>query len=373
LRILVWGTYDISKPRVRLLLDGLRDKGVIVAEEHADIWKDIRDKGMLSRGQLARAALRWLTAMPRLIKRYLSSPDHDVVLVPYLGLFDVMVLAPFCKWRRKPIAWDIFISGYDTVINDRQLLHRTHPLALALYACEWCVSRIVACPFLDTDAHAARFEVLMHLPAGRVGSVPLGTDVTRFTPSSTPRPIHRPLRVFFYGQYIPLHGLETVIRAADLLARSGTEVQWELAGAGQELDRITALIASLNVTSVRQLGWVSPSSLPDRMRKADVGLGIFGTSGKALTVVPNKVYEMSAAQLPIVSADTAAMARFAQGHPWIRLVPGGSPDALASCIRAIASQTEWGDSRPMPIVGSSEVASSLLAMLSDRNSAATEG
>jgi glycosyltransferase involved in cell wall biosynthesis len=363
-RVLIWGSYDISKPRVRLLVKGLRDAGVLVDEVHADIWAGVRDKGILSRCQLLRAGLRWLLAMPGLIKRYLFAPAHDVVLVPYLGLFDVLILAPFSKLRRKPIAWDIFISGYDTVVNDRRLLNGAHPLALALYACEWCASRLAAYPFLDTGAHAARFETLMHLPAGRVGSVPLGTDVTRFTPAATQHVIHRPLRVLFYGQYIPLHGLETVIRAADLLARSGIAVQWELVGAGQELARITALIASLNVTSVRQLGWVSPSSLPDRMRAADVGLGIFGTSGKALTVVPNKVYEMSAAQLPIVTADTPPMAFFAQGHPWIRLVTPGSPDALASCIREIATQTDWGKSPPMPIVGSSEVATSMLAMLS---------
>lgn len=363
MRILVWGSYDTSKPRVRLLLEGLRDRGLIAGEVHVDLWAGVRDKGTLSAQQVLSAAFRWLRALPWLIWEYVTAPAHDIVLVPYLGLFDVLVLAPFALWRRRPIYWDIFISGYDTVVNDRRLLSRRHPLALALYVLEWLAGRAAMRSFLDTRTQAERFEKLMHLSAGSIGAVPLGTDITSFTGDAVPRHIHFPLRVFFYGQFIPLHGIETIVRAACILEREGVPVTWELAGVGQESDRIGSLIESLRLRSVHLLGWLDASTLPARLHEADVGLGIFGTSGKALTVVPNKVFEMAAAQTPIICGDSPAMREFSGGHPWIRLVPPGSPGALADAVRELAALSRWPDAPPMPTIGPDQVADAFLALL----------
>jgi hypothetical protein len=38
LRVLCWGTYDTSKPRTRILRDGLRAAGATVQECHAPVW-----------------------------------------------------------------------------------------------------------------------------------------------------------------------------------------------------------------------------------------------------------------------------------------------------------------------------------------------
>ena len=367
MRILVWGSYDTSKPRVRLLLEGLRSRGVIVGDVHADIWTGVRDKGTLSTRQVLGAGFRWLRALPWLAWKYVTAPAHDIVLVPYLGLFDVLVLAPFALWRRKPVYWDIFISGYDTVVNDRRLLRRRHPLALALYTLEWLASRFATRSFLDTRAHANRFEKLMHLSAGSIGAVPLGTDTTLFSSPAIPRRIHCPLRAFFYGQFIPLHGIETIVRAACILERDGVPVTWELAGVGQESDRTASLIASLQLHSVHLLGWLDASTLPAKLRAADVGLGIFGTSGKAMTVVPNKVFEMAATQTPLICGDSPAMREFAAAHPWIRLVHPGSPEALAETVRELATLPRWPDAPPMPTIGPTQVADAFLAMLPPTN------
>jgi glycosyltransferase involved in cell wall biosynthesis len=345
---------------VRLLLEGLRQNDVEFHELHADVWSGVRDKGTLSLTEQLRAAGRWLAAMPRLLGAYLAAPAHGAVLIPYPGLFDLLVLTPFVRWRRTPVIWDLFISPYDTVVNDRGLVGRWHPVALALYAAEWLASRLASRLFLDTAAHARRFEVLMGLPAGRVGAVPLGTDPERFPQRAAPPTVHEPLRILFYGQYIPLHGLETVVRAAKLVEDAGMTVDWEFAGTGQEHARITALIGSLGVRSVRQVGWVSPSELPARIHAADAGLGIFGTSAKARTVVPNKVYEIAATQTPIITGDTPAMREFAPGHPWVLRTPPGDAAALAACVASIVAAGSWPDAPPLPVVGPRDVGAAFL-------------
>jgi glycosyltransferase involved in cell wall biosynthesis len=353
--LLVWGTYDTTKPRVRLLLEGLRAAGIAHDEAHADIWTGVRDKGTLTRREQLAAAWRWCRAQPALVAAFLRAPTPRAVLVPYLGLFDLLVLAPFARWRRVPIIWDLFLSPWDTVVHDRGMVGRWHPVAILLYASEWLASRLATRLFLDTAAHARRYEGLMGLPEGRVGAVPLGTDPARF-PARPARPaVHKPLRVLFYGQYIPLHGLGTIVRAAKLLDERGAAVRITLVGGGQEEPRIRALIAELGVGVVEQRGWVPVEELPALIHDADVGLGIFGTSGKAVTVVPNKVYELAATQTPIVTGDTPAMREFAPGHPWVLRVPPGDPAALAACLEGIVATGGWPEAPPLPVVGPREV------------------
>jgi glycosyltransferase involved in cell wall biosynthesis len=353
--LLVWGTYDISKPNVRMLLAGIRAAGIEVVELHDDIWAGVRDKGTLSAGEQLRAAWRWMRAMPALVGLYLRAPAHGAVLVPYLGLFDLLVLAPFARWRRDPVIWQVFISPWDTAVNDRRMLSRWNPAAMMLYAAEWLAARLATRLFIDTAAHARRIEAILGLERGRIGHVPLGTDPSRFPPRSGKPVIHSPLRVLFYGQYIPLHGLETIVRAAKLVEEAGVAVEWELVGAGQEQSRITSLITALAVKSVRQVGWVTPDELPARIHACDVGLGVFGTSGKALTVIPNKAYEIAATQTPLISGDSPAMQEFAPGHPWVHRTTPGDPQALADRVIAIARQPAWPDAPPMPIVGPREI------------------
>jgi hypothetical protein len=43
-RLHFWGTYDLGKPRTRMLLEGLRPTGVEVTEIHADVWSAHPDK-----------------------------------------------------------------------------------------------------------------------------------------------------------------------------------------------------------------------------------------------------------------------------------------------------------------------------------------
>ena len=40
-RLVFWGTYDLGKPRVRILLRGLRENGVDIIECHEPVWAGI--------------------------------------------------------------------------------------------------------------------------------------------------------------------------------------------------------------------------------------------------------------------------------------------------------------------------------------------
>lgn len=336
LKILFWGTYDLSKPRNRILLRGLREAGAALDECHEPVWERVRDKGVLKPRELLGHLLRAVWSYPRLILRFLRAPVPDVLLVGYLGQLDVLVLWPFARLRGVPVVWDQFISLHDTVVEDRGKLSRRHPLALLLYAWEWIACRAVDCVLMDTSAHAAHVRETFGLASDRVQSVWVGAETEKFQEQAiTGEPRGGPLKALFYGQFIPLHGVDTIVRAAQMLVDEG--VEFLLIGTGQEEARIREYLATTRSSNVEWKTWVEYESLVEYIHRADVCLGIFGASGKAARVIPNKVFQIVSARRPLVTRDSPAIREMFRGdEAGLWLVPPGDPQALADTLRELA-------------------------------------
>lgn len=362
-RIVFWGTYDVGKPRVRLLLDGAKRAGFEVIECHQDVWRGVEDKSQVRqlRHRIARLT-RWVIAYPSLLRRYLRLPEHAAVVVAYPGALDVVMLWLVVRFRRVPIVWDVFFSLYDTIVRDRRLMPAWWPPALALYALEWLAARAATRLFLDTRTHAAYFSRLFGCDAGAVGVVPVGTEEETFTTAeSDPTAIsdeadRATFTVLFYGQFIPLHGLDVVVEAAELVGRETRDVRWVIIGRGQEAARIDARLSASRSANVRRIEWVPYAELSRWIRQADVCLGIFGTSQKAHNVVPNKVYQALAMGRRVVTSDTPAQRELlAYGAaPWLTMVSPGNAKALAEAVLRLSRER-----RPVTdarvVVGAEEV------------------
>jgi len=338
LRIVLWGTCDMGKPRVRILLDGLHANGIEVIECRADVWSGILDKSQVKgMGRWLRLLARIALAYPVLLWRYLRLPPHDWVLLGYPAIPDIFAIRLFASLRRVPVALDWFLSAYDTVVMDRRIVGRHHPLAWGLWAIEWLAVRLADRVFMDTKTHAARMERLFGLRSGRCGRVWVGVEDGVFHRS--PDVAHGtsgPLQVLFYGQFIPLHGVPTIIEAARLLRDA--PIQWLLIGRGQEASRTRAMLDADPLPRLRWLEWVDYQDLTRHIQAAGLCLGIFGTSDKAASVIPNKVFQVLASGKPVVTRDSPAIRELLDGDAWSdALVPAGDPAALAAAVKAHVS------------------------------------
>ena len=332
MRVVYWGTYDTGKPRNRIMIQGLRENGIEVIECHADVWKGVEDKSQVFRwSQRLRVLIIWLSRYPRLIWRYLQLPKHDAVIVGYMGHIDVLILWLFAKLRRVPIIWDVFISLYNTAVEDRNLVAQNHPLARFLFAWEWTACRAADILVLDTQAHAdyftQRFKVLPH----RTGVVFVGAETSAFPqmPKTTGmKAPNEPLTVLFYGQFIPLHGIETIIRAAQ---QAETEpIQWILIGRGQMESKIRNMIQAHSLQKLKWIPWVPYEKLVQWIHRADICLGIFGNSDKAARVIPNKIFQLLSSGKPLITRDSPAIRELLSPEmPGVFLVPPATPTALA--------------------------------------------
>ncbi|MDA8584997.1 glycosyltransferase [Rhodobacteraceae bacterium] len=342
-RVLFWGTYDLSKARTRILRNGLKETDTDLVEIHAEVWPNHADKSQMGVRTLAIALIRALLWYPVLITRFLRSPADAVVIVPYLGALDVLVLWPFAKLRGQDIVWDMFLSLYDTVVNDRHMVSRHGPAANLLWAVEWLAARAADKVLLDTEAHADYIAELFGLTADKTAAVPVGAELEQFPRLDPAIPDNSRPKVLFYGQLIPLHGIETILAAA--LSARGQGIDWHIIGTGQDRPKLEAALANKDARHVTWEEWLPYTSLVDAIAASDICLGIFGASRKAASVVPNKVYQsLFAGRAVITRASPAIIETFTPGQG-LTLVPHSDPDALLDAIER--SQAEGY--APMPL------------------------
>jgi glycosyltransferase involved in cell wall biosynthesis len=152
--------------------------------------------------------------------------------------------------------------------------------------------------------------------------------------SAVPSSAAGALKVIFFGLYTPLQGAPVIGRALGLL--TGEPIEVTMVGTGQ--DEAETRAAAAGNRAVTWLDWVPSGELPGLVAAHDVCLGIFGTSGKALRVVPNKVFQGLAAGCAVVTSDTAPQRRAIDGAALF--VPPGDPEALAAALRALAADRE---------------------------------
>ena len=329
-----WGTYDREYPRNRILMAGLRASRVEVRECHFRLWRDTSQKlrharsGWLKPGLLLRFARAYLS----LTARFLTSPRPDFLFVGYSGHFDVFPAWVLSRLRRVPLIFDAFLSLYDSLVLDRDAVARDGVKARFLAWVDRNACRLADRVLLDTQAHAEFFSEAFGLPAEKFWVLPIGADDRVFHPEAALPRNGRPYTVLHFGRYIPLHGLETVVRAARLLEENGVACRFLMVGNGEERSKIEALAGQLGARSLEFRGAEPPDRLAATFREADLCLGIFGETGKAARVVPNKVYEAMAAGKPVITGDSPAAREFLTDGVDCLLCRRGDPGALAEAI-----------------------------------------
>lgn len=328
MQVLGFGTYDVrTHPRVGILLDGLRAAGHEVCELNVPLGLDTAARvDMLRRPHRLGSLLgRLLRCWALLAWRARRGPARstDIVLVGYLGHFDVLLARRL--FLRAPIVLDHLIFAADTAVD------RGHSGAVRgrlLGALDRAALRAADLVLLDTAEHAA---LVPERDRAKALVVPVGA------PESwrAARTQHRPgdtLRVVFFGLFTPLQGAPVVGEALGLLAGEAA-VSAMMIGSGQDLERTRAAAAPNRRIEWRD--WVAPGQLPALVAGADVCLGIFGTSVKALRVVPNKVFQGAAAGCAIVTSDTPPQRRLLAEAAVF--VPPGDPAALAAALTQLAA------------------------------------
>jgi glycosyltransferase involved in cell wall biosynthesis len=198
---------------------------------------------------------------------------------------------------------------------------------------EWAC-RLADAVVVDTDAHADHFATDLGTPRRKLHRLWVGADDDLMRPR--PQVEHDDFRVVVYASFIPLHGLEHVVRAAEILEARKEPVAIDVIGSGATERDVRELATELGVRSVSFVGRRSLEELPEWMARSDLCLGIFGTSPKARRVIPNKVFDALACARPVLTADTPAVRELLRPGTDVWVCPPGDPVAIADAIGSLS-------------------------------------
>lgn len=335
MRICYFGTYERDYPRNALLIEALQRAGVTVYACHSPVWELQRDKSGVYRGMAAvLTILRLLLAYLRLAVQYVRLPRHDLVIVGYVGQFDMPLAWLLARLRAVPLVFNPLVSLYDTFCDDRGLVKPDSAAGRALHWLDRLACRLADAVLIDTDRHRQYFHEVLGVPQAKLRVVPVGADDRVFVPLPARAPDDL-CRVLFVGKLIPLHGVETILRAADLLRDEA--FQFTIVGSGQEAGLVQRLCAELQLGNVTQINWVEYAELPATYARADICLGVFGGSQKAARVIPNKAFQALACARPLITADTPAIRDELLPDADLLVCRPEDPAALAAQIRRLTA------------------------------------
>jgi glycosyltransferase involved in cell wall biosynthesis len=333
LRVLYFGTYDRHYSRNRILIDGLRLAGADVAECHVPLWSDTDDKVRAASGGLLSTVWRVLCAYAALMRAYWPwRHSYDVMVLGYTGQIDVFPARVLTWLARRPLVLDVFISLYLTTFE------RGLPAQKLLRWIEMVAYQLPDLLLVETAEYQKWMVTTFRLQGRPFFSVPLGADSRRFA-SPPPRCPDGVFRVLYYGKYIPLHGVEYIIRAAGLL-RAFPDIVFEMVGRGPTRPGAERLARELGLECISFIDWIEPDQLPEYVGRADVLLGVFADSVQSTCIVPNKVYEGLALGRPVVTGDSPTTRNRLRHRENAYLVERCNPQALADAILELRADSE---------------------------------
>lgn len=315
-----FGGYDPNYPRNRNIILGLRKNGVRVLECNS------RQKFFSGR-------------YFELLKRYFGLKIRpDILLVGFAGHSDVPLAWVIGKLFGVKVVFDSFISLYNTQVEDRKYLSSHSWKARGYYYFEKFIGNLSDLILLDTNAHIQYFVKTFGLPKNKFVRVFVGTDEDLFKPRKTVKE-NNLITVGFHGYYLPLHGVEYIILAAEKLKKEN--IKFKLIGRGPDKEKCVRLAKDRNIFNIEFLEPIPYQQLPEFITSVDIYLGgPYGGNAKSLMVIPNKVYEALACGKPVIVGENPAMKELLSDQINCWMVKQTDPKALAQAIKYLSKHNK---------------------------------
>lgn len=322
MKVLFFGIYDLDDPtaaRTRIFLKGLKELEIEVIECNVKI-----------------RSLRRYTA---LLKEYFKKKEnYDIMFVAYAGAQLVMPLAKILAvFSRKKIVIDPISSFYDSMILDRGIYGKRSLRAAYYYFLDWFSGVAANLIIFDTNENAAYFSKTFHIKKNKFRRIFIGADEDVLKPDGALNN-NKNFTVHFHGYFIPLQGIEHIIKAAKILENES--IIFNIIGKGQTYKEIFSMAESLKLKNINFIGTMPFFELPKYISDSDAVLGIFGGTDKAKRVIPHKVYDALAMKKPVITMRSPAIHELFFDRENLILVNPADADDLAKKILELKNNPE---------------------------------
>jgi len=316
MKLCYFGIYNPSYSRNRVIIKGLKKNGVHIVE--CNVYSS-------STSRLP-SVMKYTPKFIRLIKKHIEL-DYDAMIIGHPGQH-VMPVVRFLT--KKPRVLNVLV-GYHEFFPERKPIKEWSIKAKALHYLDKKSFKWADLVLADTKQHINYFRHTLGLKKNKFLRVFVGTDDEVFHPISIEKN-HNDFIVMFWGTFIPVHGVQHIIKAAKLL-EVYKDIKFEIVGFGEAFESVKKLHERLRISNVTfHTQWVPYEQLPNYIAKADVCLGIFGGTPLAMRVVPNKAYEALAMQKPLLTGSSPGVKEVLTSTENCILCEMANPEALAQSI-----------------------------------------
>lgn len=170
----------------------------------------------------------------------------------------------------------------------------------------------------------------------RIEVIPMGVDLSRFTPRPPSADATAPLRVLTVCRLVPEKGVEDLVVAARLLADRGVDILVTFAGSGPEAGRLAEMARTLGVADrIVFRGGVPYDEIPRLHAEADVFVLASAPRATWQEQFGFAIVEAMASGLPVLAGDSGSLDDVV-GDPEQLFTPQ-YPDRLADALQRLAA------------------------------------
>ncbi|WP_340817892.1 glycosyltransferase family 4 protein [Methanolobus sp. WCC4] len=279
----------------------------------------------------------YMFRLPNVVIRYLLNfKKYDILFVGFYGQLLVPIVRLF---SRKPIIFDAFISTYDTLCFDRKKFKPNSIIGRITYYIDKLSCSLADKIILDTNAHIDYFIDTFGLSKNKFQRIFVGANEEIFYPRQIENDSDKFI-VFYYGTFLPLQGIEYLVRAAKLLENED-DIKFIVVGSGMETDKIIRLSNELQNKNIEFIDWIPYQELPLKIAEADVCLGgHFSNVDKAKRVIAGKTFQFIAMKKPVIVGDNPANWEIFEHGIDAFFVEMASAEALADAILVLKKDDE---------------------------------
>lgn len=243
--------------------------------------------------------------------------------------FAGQLAVPFAKIiTRKPIIFSGQVSLYDANVLDRQVIKAGSLKSLYYWLLDWLAVRLADRVIMATRSNIDHFSKKLGVKKEKYRLIFNGAEDDIFRPLENAK-MKKYFLVSFHGTFIPLHGVEFIIKAAKIL--ESEEIKFLIIGRGQEKKNILNISQQLGLKNIEFIDFMPKNELVFKLAGSDVCLGTFGGNARAQREIAHKIYECLAIRKPLITADTPAIRELFNDEELL-LVKPANPESLAEGI-----------------------------------------
>lgn len=245
----------------------------------------------------------------------------------------------------KPLVYDEFLNPYLWIVEEHKKVS-THSLAAKLLRA-YVRSIYMSCALVlsDTDIHARYSIEQFSQPSQKFLTLYVGTDEEMFAAKNN-MPATKTFNVFFYGRsFLPLHGLDQIIEAAQQL-EDEPHINFTIIGGAKrkkDMDVFLAEIKKRKLKNVDHKPWVQLEELPGYIDRANLCLGgPFGNTPQGQKVITGKTYQFLAMGKPTLIGLIDEEVGFKDGVNCLAVKQGNTDELAAKILWAYHHQDQLG-------------------------------